>query len=209
LANANGAWKIEKKSEGIEVSSRPRPFSSFSEMRGQVVYDAPPEALIPLFRDANAFRSWLAECKASSAVGTKQGPNDFHLHAVIGIPWPFEDRDTVVKAKIRKLPEGKGYVVFLKSMGDSLVPERKGLVRMKTLEGRWLLEVAEGGRTKAEFRFFIEPAGSLTPMFVNATASSIQFKTLRNVRERLPQLGRPPADIDVPELGLLDPSITD
>lgn len=210
IAEASGPWKTVKESDGITVSTRARTSSTFAEVRGQVEYDAPPEAFVPLFRDAGGFSSWLAECKESSAVGTKQGLNDFHVHAVVGIPWPFEDRDTVVKVKIRKLQAPrKGFVVFLRSMGDDLVPVRKGQVRMKTLEGRWVLEATEGGKTRAEFRFFIEPSGSLSPVFVNSTASSIQYKTLRNVRERLHKITRPQGDVDVPELGLLDPAIDD
>lgn len=206
---APGPWKVEKNADGIVVSSRTRPQSAYAEVRGETVYDAPPEALISLFRDANAYSLWLAECKHSSAVGTKQGLNDFYLHAIIGIPWPFEDRDTVVKAKVRKLPKANGYVVFLRSMNESLVPERKGLVRMKTLQGRWLLEATEDGKTRAEFRVFFEPSGALSPAFVNSMSTRIQHKTLRNVRERLSQLERPTADLGVPELGLLDPTLVE
>jgi hypothetical protein len=206
FAQGQPAWKKEKSEDGIEIFSRSRAGSAYNEVRGVAEYDAPPETLLPLFRDADGYRGWLAECKRSGAVGVRQGPNDFFLYAVIGIPWPFEDRDTVVKAKIRRLPEGKGYVVFLRSMNDELAPPRNGLVRMKSLEGRWLLESLPSGKTRAEFRIFLEPAGSLTSAFVNGTAASIQLKTLKNVREKLTKLERG-GPLDVPELGPLDPAM--
>lgn len=205
-AASSGGWKVEKQDGGIVISSRSREGSSYNEVRGVAEFDAPPEAFIPIFRDAEGYKSWLAECKESGSVGTRQGPNDFHLYAVIGIPWPFEDRDTVVKAKLRKLAGDRGFAVFLKSMNDELVPARKGLVRMKSLEGRWILEALPGGRTKAEFRIFLEPAGSLTPVFVNTTAASIQLKTLKNVADRLKKMGKGQPAGEVPELGPLDPS---
>jgi|GEM_PF-4753851 len=206
-ALADPGWKVEKEGDGIEISSRSRAGSAFNELRGKATFDAPPEALLPLFRDADSYSSWLAECKESEAVGTRHGPYDFSLYAVIGIPWPFEDRDTVAKAKIRRLPEGKGYVVFLRKSDDSLKSPQNGRVRLAAFEGRWLLTPVAGGRTQAEFRIYIEPSGSLTPVFVNGTAASIQFKTFKNVRDRLAKRNAAPAVSDVPELGLLDPAV--
>lgn len=206
--SAGGAWEKEKSEDGIEISSRSRTGSAYRELRGTTVIDAPPEAFLPLLRDAEGYRSWLAECKASNAVGTKQSPNDFHLYAVIGIPWPFEDRDTVAKVKVRRLPGSKGVVAFLRSMNDELAPTRKGLVRMKSLEGQLLAEGIGGGKSRLELRIFLEPAGSLSPVFVNSTAASIQLKTLKNVRDRIAKLARLPGSLDAPELGITDPSLS-
>jgi hypothetical protein len=93
-------------------------------------------------------------------------------------------------------------------MNDELAPTRKGLVRMKSLEGQLLAEGIGGGKSRLELRIFLEPAGSLSPVFVNSTAASIQLKTLKNVRDRIAKLARLPGSLDAPELGITDPSLS-
>jgi hypothetical protein len=53
----------------------------------------------------------------------------------------------------------------------------------------------------------LDPGGNLTSVFVNNTATRLQFKTLSNLRDRLKENKPGLLAGEVPELGPIDPSV--
>ena len=199
------AWQKENSEEGIEIFTRSVPGSDFKEVKALATVNAKPEQIITLLREVDSHSAWVADCKESRSVGTKLSPNDTYEYNLIGIPWPFEDRDTVFRSKIRKLPGNEGYVAFLINMNDELVPQRKGIVRMKSFRGQWLLQNLGSGKTSVSFSAHFDPGGSLSSVFVNKTTAALQLKTLRNLREKLEKETIPVSEVPVPELSIVDP----
>ena len=205
---AQGNWKESKNSDGIQVFSRQKVGSPFAQVKATLKVKAEPEAVLPHLLDIENQKNWVAECKESSVVGQRTSAFDFFVYNRIGIPWPFEDRDTVFRSKVRKLPENSGYVVFLRSVQDPKGPSPKSVVRMGSFEGQWLLERLPGkAGTLIDFRVHLEPGGNLTSVFVNSTASSLQFKTLDQLKQRLSETETTLVTAPVPEIGPIDPTI--
>jgi hypothetical protein len=203
-------WKQTKNSDGIEVFAREKSGSNFSQVRATLQVPVEPELIVPFLQDIEGQKKWVAECKASSVVGAKASPWDFAVYNVVGIPWPFEDRDTVYKTKVRRLPAEKGFVMFLRSVPNApSAPTPKGVVRMKSFEAQWLLErLPSQAGTKIDFRLHLDPGGNLTPVFVNLTASSLQYTTLKNLQALLADTSSLiRLSAEVPEVGPIDPSV--
>jgi hypothetical protein len=208
VAFGQANWKLTKDTQGIQVFAREKPNSPFLQIKAVATFNAEPEDILPFLADVEGQKNWVAECKASSIVGSKSSPWDLFVYNQISIPWPFEDRDTVFRSKIRKLSENKGFAVFLRSVGEPAGPSSQNSVRAKSFEGQWLLErLPNKSGTLVDFRIHLDPGGNLTSVFVNNTATRLQFKTLSNLRDRLKENKPGLLAGEVPELGPIDPSV--
>jgi hypothetical protein len=201
-------WTLESDKDGLEVYSKVRLGNDYKVTKGIVTIDTPPEALIPLLREPESYRSWLSQCKESWMVGNRPNANDFSLFAVIGVPWPFEDRDFVADVRIRRDTNDKDLVVLINSKDAPEVFGKRGHVRVKSLEGRLNLVAMPGGKTRLEMILFLEPSGQLSPVFVNSQAVGIQQKTLKNLKDKGSKMRASGLEWDIPLLDGAEISMT-
>lgn len=152
-----GTW------DGVAVSTRAVPGSSFAELRFVARGRGSLAALCDRAfgsREARADEPHLLSRQVLS-----EGPDERVTYERIAPPL-VSRRDYVVRRQKSWLSPRVCRVEFASLDGE---PEQEGWVRLKRLAGSFLLEEEPGGTVKVEHRIHMDPGGLLTPVLVEAT----------------------------------------
>ncbi len=162
-ARADAGWEQISQKDGVTVERRPRPGSSFYELRARAVIPIAPQtffATVWSYRDYPEFVPYL---KSLRVVGEQ--PGESVLYQQIAMPL-VSDRDYTVR--FYRAGEGETLVVRFDS-ADALGPAPSaGYVRAQNIHGSWTLEPADGGRaTQVTYQLYSEPGGAVPSWIVN------------------------------------------
>ena len=157
-------WKLSAQEKNVVIYSRPRPGSQLKEFKAVGPIDAPTGAVCAViddFQNYPKFMPYTTECRVIKRDGD----------SIIGYqrlsPKVCADRDYTLRVWKKSWPSTGG-LVFMShwSPANELgPPEKKGVVRVKLCEGKWLLE--PDGTTKTRATYFIyTDTGGFIPSFV-------------------------------------------
>ncbi len=181
LANAGAEeWTLESNTNDIAVYTRPFEGSDINEFKGVATLNAGIEVLLALLQDVGAQTEWMERCLKSEIV---EKINEFEriVYNVTDVPWPFSDRDVVVKQNVKVDKKGR-LIISFSSTNSELVPVNKNRIRMKTLKGEWIFELLDRNHTKVTYSIKTNPGGSLPAFMVNYASAKIPYKTLSGMK---------------------------
>ena len=167
----NDGWKFATKSKDVTIYWRIRSGSSLKEFKAVGGIDAPSRAVhavIDDFENYPRFMPYTTECRVIKREGD----------AIIGYqrlsPKICEDRDYTLRVWKKSWPASDG-VVYLSRWSPANEfgpPEKKGVVRVKTCEGGWLLEPEGANKTHATYSVYTDTGGAI-PAFLANHASQV------------------------------------
>ena len=192
-------WSVVYKSNSITVFSRPVRGSSFLEVKGVTKVKAPLAGLVLLLHDAySGCHSWMDYCLEKKLL--KRAGLLAYYYNVSKVPWPFKNRDIVVKTEVLQNAETKEVLVLFSGI-PNFVPERKEYERIQKLKGFWAFKPLAGNSVQVTYQFYAEPGGNLKAWMVNSFTEKNPYKALRKLREvikleryrsaRLPEIEEP------------------
>jgi hypothetical protein len=77
-------------------------------------------------------------------------------------------------------------VMPFEAIASSKIPPVKGVVRMPSMRGHWILIPVEGGRaTDAEYQVFADPGGSLPDWLANLASKTLPRETIAGLRKQV------------------------
>ena len=112
------------------------------------------------------------------------GINEILYYAETQLPWPFENRDMVIKMNFDLNTNSNTLKVLATGMPDSL-PEKKGIVRIKKFRAVW--DVKFDGDKSITINYFlsVNPGGSISPRISNMFVTKGPFESFSNLSEVL------------------------
>ncbi|MFH2099401.1 MAG: START domain-containing protein, partial [Pseudomonadota bacterium] len=143
--------------------------------------EAPMAVLAEVLKDLENYPAWMSKCEKATVI-QDLGGGSFLIHYVQSMPWPVTNRDVVLLADTRFLPESGRMEVTLAAAPDSAPPD-KDFVRMTSFAGHMELTWLSRNQTRVRFTMRADPAGSLPAKAVNAGALDVPYKTLLGMRE--------------------------
>ena len=160
-------WKLAAVRENnVAIYSRPRAGSPLKEFKAVGPIDAPTYAVCAViddFLNYPKFMPFMTECRLIKRDGD----------SIVGYqrlsPKICEDRDYTLRVWKKSWPVSDG-LVFLSqwSPADELgPPEKKGVVRVKICEGKWLLEPDGASKTRATYCIYSDTGGVLPSFIAN------------------------------------------
>jgi carbon monoxide dehydrogenase subunit G len=165
-ADPSEGWKSISQSKGVQVWSRDVPGSPVAELRARGTIDAPPEVVLAVLADVDAYAETMPHT-SEGRVLRREG-NEIWAYQVIDAPLT-KKRDTAVKITLSKLPRG-GYATAWVMADDGVAPRRNGVVRLTQTTGSWRLEPTDGGKaTFATYVVHTDPGGGVPKWVVNKT----------------------------------------
>ncbi|MFZ5568782.1 MAG: START domain-containing protein [Thermodesulfobacteriota bacterium] len=174
-------WRLSKKQDGIWVYTRPSATCSFNEFKGIIIIDAGIEVVGMVLKDIPSFPLWMSDCQQSPII-EKNGRNDYIFYFVQHMPWPVENRDTVLQARTT-IDWNAGYFqVDFHSIQDDRIPPQPDCIRMKVV-GRFLLEYIERRKTQVTYWIQADPYGSMPAVIANMISRKIPLETLQGMRK--------------------------
>lgn len=165
----DGGWSAVHTRDGVAVSSRPRPGSVFHEMRVVSDFDAPPERILAVLGDIEHYPQFMPPTSAARLL-SRDGDISYYYMEIS--PPVIARRDYCIRVGIEKLPDGRMRSYWVADNSGCL-PERRGIVRVLSNDGEWLLEPIDGGRrTHVIYRCHIEVGGRVPAWMVNRVSAT-------------------------------------
>ena len=166
MDSSDEGWKLAAVRENnVAIYSRPRPGSPLKEFKAVGPIDAPTaavSAVIDDFKNYPKFMPFTSECRVIKQDGD----------SIIGYqrlsPKICADRDYTLRVWKKSWPVSDGLVFMSQwSPANELgPPEKKGVVRVKICEGKWLLEPDGAIKTRATYSIYSDTGGAL-PSFIS------------------------------------------
>ena len=175
-------WKLSAQEKNVAIYSRPRPSSPLKEFKGVGPIDAPPAAVCAViddFQNYPKFMPYMTECRLIK----KDGDSMVGYQRLS--PKVCADRDYTLRVWKKSWPSTDG-LVFMSHWAPANElgpPEKKGVVRVKLCEGKWLLEPDGPTKTRATY-FIYTGTGGFIPSFIanhiSLTGITKLFAAVRN-----------------------------
>ena len=171
-------WKQVSDSDGVKVWVKEVP-GKVSTVRASGVIDAPPERVLAVLADVEAYEETMPHTEESRLV--KREGNDIWMYSVIDPPLGAK-RDYAVKITLREEPDGTLGTSWV-AANEVAPPVKDGVVRVEENEGSWTLTPLQGGRkTGAVYILRVNPGGSVPKWIAdrtNRTSVPDAFKAVR------------------------------
>ena len=172
--NSNPDWQLASHTGDLKLYSRTRPRSGIKEFKAVGTFDAPTRAVHNVLNDVAGYPKFMplmAECRI-----VKRDGNSIYAYQRLS-PKIVGDRDFTLHIEEKSWP-GEGGTVYSKkweTANEAGPPERKGVLRIKTCEGSWLLEPEGPEKTRATYTVYTDTGGAL-PVWIANMASGIGIR---------------------------------
>jgi Polyketide cyclase / dehydrase and lipid transport len=193
--NAADDWKLAAREKNIAIYSRARPGSPLKEFKAIGPFDAPTGAVCAViddFQNYPKFMPYMTECRLIRRDGD----------SIVGYqrlsPKICADRDYTLRVWKKSWPVTDG-LVFMShwSPANELgPPEKKGVVRVKICEGKWLLEPDGAIKTRATYSVYTDTGGFIPYFIANRISLTGITKLFAAVRK---QVKDPKYAVSIPE----------
>ena len=177
-------WKMSAREKDVAIYSRLRPGSPLKEFKAVGPIDAPTSAVwavIDDFQNYPTFMPYMTECRLIKRDGD----------SMVGYqrlsPKVCADRDYTLRVWKKSWPTADGLVCTSHwSPANELgPPEKKGVVRVKICEGKWLLEPDGANKTRATYFIFTDTGGFIPSFIANRISLTGITKLFAAVRKQV------------------------
>jgi START domain len=163
-------WELVADPEGVKVYRRDHEGSDVKEMKAMGLMDASPKEVWDVVRDLENYPTQMPYTAEAKVLSRTDGDKDILFYSRLNTPLVSE-RDYIIALKDESV-EAKGTYKVSWSVAppekDSLMPEKKDVVRVRLNDGYWLLEPREGGKkTFATYYLYTAPGGSIPTFIIN------------------------------------------
>jgi hypothetical protein len=180
----NEGWKLASGSKGLAIYSRAHPDSPLKEFRAIGSIDAPTSAVHAVlddFENYPNFMPYTLECRL-----LKRESDSIITYQRLS-PKIAEDRDYTLRVwkKSWPGPDGFTYLDQWKPANDLGPAEKKGVVRLKTCDGAWLLEPTGPIKTRATYSVYTDTGGLIPAFLANYASRTGISKLFEAVRKQV------------------------
>ena len=182
--NTGDDWKLSAREKDVAVYSRLRPGSPLKEFKAVGPIDAPTHAVCAViddFQNYPKFMPYTTECRLIRRDGD----------SIVGYqrlsPKICADRDYTLRVWKKSWPTADGLVCTSHwSPANELgPPEKKGVVRVKICEGKWLLEPDGAIKTRATYFIYTDTGGFIPSFIANRVSLTGITKLFAAVRKQV------------------------
>jgi hypothetical protein len=177
-------WKLSAREKDVAIYSRLRPGSPLKEFKAVGPIDAPTHAVCSViddFQNYPKFMPYTTECRLIRRDGD----------SIVGYqrlsPKICADRDYTLRVWKKSWPTADGLVCTSHwSPANELgPPEKKGVVRVKICEGKWLLEPDGAIKTRATYFIYTDTGGFIPSFIANRVSLTGITKLFAAVRTQV------------------------
>jgi hypothetical protein len=182
--NKDSDWKLSARDKDVAIYSRLRPGSPLKEFKAIGAIDAPNSAVCAViddFQNYPKFMPYTTECQVIRRDGD----------SIVGYqrlsPKICADRDYTLRVWKKSWPTADG-LVFMSHWSPANEigpPEKKGVVRVKICEGKWLLEPDGNTRTRATYFIYTDTGGFIPSFIANRVSLTGITKLFAAIRKQV------------------------
>ncbi len=205
LTQANAAstsktnsWTLLKESNGVTLYEKESPTGETYAFRGVGIIKSDLITLSTIISDPALMREWVYWCEKIELIERNfssdsydMHPSDFDevIYGVTYLPWPYQNRDWVVRGKINIDTSDSGTlpVITLKAsvIEHPLVPHKEDLFRMDLLTMSCSLTPQADSlqNTVVDFTYHYNPGGHFPQWLVNISGDQMPLYAFEKLKE--------------------------
>lgn len=184
-ADDAGGWNAVHSRDGVAVSARPRAGSKIHEMQAVSDMDAPAERLLMVLDDIERYPSFMPPTTVARLLSREKDQSYYYMEIN---PPVIARRDYCIRVGMQRFPDGKLRSYWATDNASCPASERRGVVRVPSNSGEWILEPIDGGRrTHVTYRCHIEVGGQVPAWMVNRVSATELPNVFAAVRRAVAQ----------------------
>jgi len=186
-------WEKVLEKNGISVFSREHVATGLYEFRGRGMVYAAPGKIISMLQDIKYMTKWVEGCVSSSVLEKNFTGTSFDMdfsnyrmviHAENSIPWPFENRDYVLKGRVAYNSDTDTAFMLLETTTHPARPVRDGIVRMDLMKISFSIKpMNQDKHSMIDFYVHLDPGGNIPHWVVNFMTKNEPYKSITKLRE--------------------------
>jgi hypothetical protein len=184
--SAQNGWAVQKEKDGIKISNRHSPTSSFNDVRVEVDLPGNIDQLSVILLDVNKYTEWAYATRKSVLI-KQLAPAKLIYYSEIEVPWPATDRYFFADFELIRDPAGQNMKVVSSSIPYD-APAPKDLVKVPYSRGSWNVTQLSKKTIHVDYILELDPGGSLPAWVVNLFASKGPLETFENIRTKMKML---------------------
>jgi hypothetical protein len=176
-AGAQGNWKLTRNHDGIKVYQSDG--SGFKNIKVECDLPGTYESFTKVLSNVGGFKNWVYANKGAYIL-KRQDANDYHYYSETAIPWPLQNRDAVVHARIERDPQGR-WLKLTETSETGSVPPQSGKVRVTRSAISWIVTQPTPGLLHIVYLFQAEPGGAIPAWIANAFADKGPYESFKKL----------------------------
>lgn len=184
FALAGGDWQLERHDDSRDITVYTRKVSGTFYNRFYAVthVNARLASIVAVLSDVPAMPEWLARMKSAKLI-KREGNSDIWLYSVYKLPYPFIEREGVLRATLRQ--DKNGIVEIITRAEQGFVSSSPGRVRLTNMQSTWRLTPEKNDIVKIELWGQGDPGGYVPPVLFNYNLPDEPVQTLKLLRQML------------------------
>jgi hypothetical protein len=176
-------WKLIDDENGIRTYERMTSANGLVAFRGEVIIHAPLKKVATVLVHQPHQKEWVhAYVKGSNVVEIND--LEYIQYSETKVPWPFQNRDFVFRAKAKIDTNPATMLISMKSEEHPLAPAKEGIVRGEIVNSYYYLKERVGGKnTKLVVEMEVDPKGEIPLWLVNLSQKGWPHNTLLGIRK--------------------------
>ena len=176
--SAQTEWSLTRNEKGIKVFTAKGENSKFKRIKVEAIIPGTIEKLRSVLLDVTNNKKWVYHTRQSHLV-EQVNPNEVVYYAETFLPWPFSNRDVVIRMSLHI--DSINHTLLVTAVGvPEAVPVNKGLVRIQNFNARWEVRT-ESSQIGITYYLQLNPAGSISPSISNMFVTKGPFETFNNL----------------------------
>ncbi len=177
-------WKLAKSGKGIEIYTRKTESENLKEFKAMMTVKSSLSEVAALITDIAKYVEWQDNCQQAEVV-TRIDEHTVISRFTSETPWPFHDRDIVLRMK--RQSETDNRLVYVLNNAPNAYPEQKNFVRIPKAGGRWELSSAGDAQCEVVYQFYADPGGNIPKWLVKMFIVQGPYNSFVRMKEMLEQ----------------------
>lgn len=173
-------WHIAIDGPHVDVYTRPYKSSSLVELMGEMSIRTSLSSILALIDDSDFNASWVPS-SGGVEILKRVSWQEIYARGIILAPWPFSNRDTVVRFMLNQNPDTLEVIIEMTGV-PSYYAHQENYVRIPSLEGSWKLTPQANGIIKINYRIYADSGGYLPSWVMNSFSVDNVYNMLLNLR---------------------------
>ncbi|WP_454803152.1 START domain-containing protein [Mucilaginibacter phyllosphaerae] len=182
-ASAQYNWALKSDKDGIKIYTSQVTNSKFKALRIECNYQSTLSQMVATLLDLKIRTEWIYHTKSIRLV-KQVSPSELFYYSEISLPWPAQNRDFVAHL-ITTQNEDTKVVTMDGPVAPTMVPEKDGIVRVKSSLSKWLIIPLSKNEVKIEYTIQLDPGGAIPAWLTNMFASEGPTQSFKALRAQL------------------------
>lgn len=182
---AQEPWQLRKSGEGINVFSRKAAGQKLQELRVETSVTGTVAQVIAAVTDVDKHDEWVYKALNTRLLKTL-APQDFYYYTEIDAPWPFDNRDLVLRMTVSH-DNASGKAIIKTLHAENIVPAVKDVVRITYSRGHWTLTPSANNQVKIEYEILVDTGIGLPAWLINMFIANAPYETFLHLRDWMKQ----------------------